>query len=95
MRRHLSAACLALAVIAAGAAPGTAKQLRTRGIDTLVLYVFRHLDAESVSNFKFFFDHGPKELDGAHYYVLIQESDHAEVREVRFLSATTLQTSRR
>ena len=78
--RHLAAAvCWALAVLSAA----RCKQLKTRGVDTLVLYVFRHTDNESTANLEFFFNHGLKEHDGAHYYVLIQESDRAAVKEVR------------
>ena len=80
MRHLVAAACCALAMLLAG----HCKQLKTRGVDTLVLYVFRYTDAQSTANLEFFFNHGLKEHDGAHYYILIQESDRVVVKEVRF-----------
>ena len=76
---HLAAAvCWALAALSSA----HCRQVRKAGVDTLVLYVFRHTDTESDLNLKYFFDHGLKEGDGAHYYVLIQDSNSAEAREV-------------
>ena len=80
MRHVKAAACCALVLLLAA----HCKQLKTRGVDTLVLYVFRYTDAQSTANLEFFFNHGLKEHDGAHYYILIQESDRAVVKEVRF-----------
>ena len=87
--RHLIAA-VSWALASLLAAQG--KQPRRPGVDTLVVYVFRHTDAESAANLRFFFDHGPMERDGAHYYVLIQESDRAEVSEVCLVGVLTPQT---
>lgn len=77
MRHAISATCWAFVVLLVGG-----KQLRKPEVDTLVLYVFHYTDIESTANLEFFFNHGIKEHDGAHYYVLIQESDRAEVAQV-------------
>ena len=77
MRHAISATCWALVVLLVGG-----KQLGKPVVDTLVLYVFHYTDDESTANLEFFFNHGIKEHDGAHYHVLIQESDRTEVAQV-------------